>query len=634
MDKILIEKKKYIFDYENGFFKFFVNGGKLATFPFSVRLVLSDGTVCEAEGVPHIENDKVVLEYQKLPTQIFSATFTMTFSDDEILSEFSATAAEDIYVDSMEFFRKNNKGMSMNDRTFSFVPAPRGADGHGSTLYKFSCDCSMNGYFAPAPSVIVCGNRFGKISWSLLDLPDSSEFRLSDRLGVLAEKRAGHLKTARGETYSAPRLLITFPEDEWEALETYYKKLKEKNIINPIRIEEKNYPDWWKRFVVDSYGDQIVEFLYSTCSSDDWASPDYNQNWLYEWLESAEKRLGTCDFNIVIDAYWQHEGSLDPSPDKNRFPDLRKFIDYAHSKGIKVILWINPFCFDGRKHLSETELTLAQKYGIIKKNHNFGTCIDTTHDNFEAYLSEFCKNLFSPEYLDADGVKIDGPFLMSNPASEDYAHPEKGIGAKEMLRYIKLFTKKAKEIKPDVLINTTTVSPFFEDYIHICRLGDQSVREEREERARICSLTTPNMLLDSDSVLDSELIKEDYLAATIYSVPYLYNVRGFLYGDNPSDETMHSLGALLSLCAKKPWGRPVFKSHGNWEWETNGKITAACFDHHTIMVFSEEGICYVFSWKDGEQTLPLYGWTLEDNPEATQITINLTAGKISAFKFN
>ena len=636
MNELLLQREKYMLIYKDGFVTLLaLDGRRLQHFPLSARLTLSDGTVAEAAGEPTFDGETLTLRYAAEPDCLEWAVLSLTASNDEIVASFRAKAKSEFAVESLEYFRKGKYGQSVNDNCFNFSPAPYSASGHGTTLYKRPCNSSMSSYFSPPPFQMVMGNRAGKIAYSLLDMPNSYRYCLSDKYGILAECPGGNVIIGAGEYYEAPRLMLTFPDNEWAALEEYYSKLKEKGIISPKPIEEKNWPSWWKRFVVDSYGDQITQLQYNAYTDDDWDSPDYNTAWLRKWLDTAQKRLGRQDFNIVIDAFWQNRWSIDPLPEMNRFADLRGFIDHAHSCGHKVLLWIVPFGNDRRDHLAPDELTMAQRFDVLTKDKNGQSHVDWTADNAEAYLDELCRRLFGSDEdcLDADGVKIDGAFLIADPMNTTYAHPEKGIGAKELLRFYRLFGEAAKKVKDDVLVNTSTVNPFFEDYIHVNRLGDQSVRSERQARARIASLTSPNMLLDSDAVMDADCIKEDYLPAVIYSVPYLYNTDAFMLGERPSDETMRSLGQLLSLTEKKPMGRPVYISDGNWQWESGGRITAACFDADTIVVFGETGSGYVFSWTGGERTIPLYGRKLPTDKTAQELCVALEPGELFEFDF-
>lgn len=636
MKDLLLRREKYTLSCQDGFVTLRErNGLRLQHFPLSARLTLSDGSVAEAAGETEIDGNTLTVRYASLPEALEWAELSLTTGDDELIAVFKAKAKKPFAVETLEYFRKGKYALSVNDNCFNFSPAPYGASGHGTTLYKRPCNSSMSSYFSPPPFQMVMGNRAGKIAYSLLDMPNSYRYCLSDKFGIFAECPGGNLVIREGEVYTAPRLLLTFPDNEWEALEEYYAKLKMKGLISPKPMEEKNWPSWWKRFVVDSYGDQITQLQYNAYTDDDWDSPEYNTDWLERWLTAAQNRLGRRDFNIVIDAFWQKRWSIDPIPDESRFAGLRDFIDRAHSCGHKVLLWIVPFGTDRRDHLAQDEMTLAQRFDVLTKDKHGNSHVDWTSDNAEAYLDELCRRLFGNENdcLDADGVKIDGAFLIQDPMNTTYAHPEKGIGAKELLRFYQLFGKASQKVKADVLVNTSTVNPFFENYIHVNRLGDQSVRSERQARARIASLTSPNMLLDSDAVMDSECIKEDYLAAVVYSVPYLYNTDEFMLGPRPDDRTMRSLGALLSMAGKKPLGRPVYVSDGNWLWESAGRIAAACFDGDTVVVYSEQGKGYAFSWTGGERKLPLYGRKLPANDSVDEFSVVLQPGELLEFDF-
>ena len=99
-------------------------------------------------------------------------------------------------------------------------------------------------------------------------------------------------------------------------------------------------------------------------------------------------------------------------------------------------------------------------------------------------------------------------------------------------------------------------------------------------------------------------------------------------GERPTDDEMRKLGKLLSLCAKKPWGKAIYVSEGNWLWETKGKITAASINSELVIVFSEDDVAYVYSTKSGAYTIPLFGRKIN---ESEDVTLQLTAGEIATF---
>ena len=80
-------------------------------------------------------------------------------------------------------------------------------------------------------------------------------------------------------------------------------------------------------------------------------------------------------------------------------------------------------------------------------------------------------------------------------------------------------------------------------------------------------------------------------------------------------------------------GRPVYISDGNWQWETAGRITAACFDADTVVVFGECDRGYAFSWKGGLRNLPLYGRKLPNDKTAQELCVTLEPGELFEFDF-
>jgi hypothetical protein len=50
---------------------------------------------------------------------------------------------------------------------------------------------------------------------------------------------------------------------------------------------------------------------------------------------------------------------------------------------------------------------------------------------------------------------------------------------------------------------------------------------------------------------------------------------------------MLSLGALLGLSARKPWGRPVYDSPGNWRLLRGGRVMGRTIGGRTLVFFDE-----------------------------------------------
>ena len=101
--------------------------------------------------------------------------------------------------------------------------------------------------------------------------------------------------------------------------------------------------DWWKSFGVPHIPPAAYDPVFST--------------WYVYHHDVNEARMMRCcaqmkEFGfgtLFIDAGWNapddspgalHAGDWTPNPEK--FPDMKRFVDYAHAHGIKVVLWAAP----------------------------------------------------------------------------------------------------------------------------------------------------------------------------------------------------------------------------------------------------------------------------------------------------
>ena len=586
--------------------------------------------------------DRLEFHARKPTEEIAAAVLAMELKEDDIVMSFSVEAAQPIRVESVELLRVGRFGLYMVDCINYFAPVPRNYNGINRAFYRSFCDCSIDGYFSPPPLNFSIGNRFGWISFGLLDLPNSAEYKLSPDLGILVEKPEGHLLTAAGCNYAAPRLMLTFPENEWQGEVVFREKLLEKGMIEDYSVQKESFPQWWQKPLIVTYGDQILELQYNFYTDADWGAPGFTQQWLEDWLENAEKTLGQPDFTVVVDAFWQHRWSPEPKPDVSRFPNLRGFIDECHRRGHKVLLWTAPFLDNPDNGF----VPLSEQMGVLSKDTKqmFASTLrylDFTADGIEAYLDRIARGFFGngEGELDCDGLKMD--FLASIHPVKDCnpQHPELGLGMRNLYRFYDLFDQAARKVKPDVLLNGSACDPRFDKVLHMNRLHDiQRVYEERELRARASVLAAPGILVDSDgAIMLSDWVEESYLNAVIYSTPALYYVRKFHDGRSLPDGKMKALGRLLELSGHKPWGDVVFISPNNWRLYRNGATVGAAFDGHTLLLQDKnEKELHLFSWREGIQTLPLFGLIPASVPEGFSVengslTGNLREGEVYTF---
>ena len=603
------------YHYEKNMFRLdAADGGKLMELPLNVRFNYNgkDTFFTEEKTVVQFENQILVCEEDD---EIASRELKLTMLEDAILVEFRALAAMDIAVYETELFRVGSLGIKMIDCLNCFAPQPFNFDGINRAFHKYFCDCSMNGYFTPAPLNFSVGNRHGWVSFGLLDLPDSYEYKMTRRLGVLVEKPCGHIKVQADQWYTAPRLLLTFPKDAYSGVRLYRQKLEEFGIIAANK-PKRQIPQWWKRPFVVTYGDEMMELQHNWFNDDDLDGPDFNQDYLYMWLDRAEKKLGNTEFTVLVDALWQYRYIPEGVPDATRFPDFRGFIDYCHSRGHKVILWSAPLICNDNLPVD----CLAKKYDMLSGEELEGfphtQKIDFTSENAPAYMAELCETYFSDKEgcLNADGLKLDFLASLQNPETATYRHPENGLGVKEMYRMQKLLHDAAVKVKPDVLLDASTCDPRFEDIVSMNRLHDiQKVPEEREMRAMVSSLACPDLPIDSDgAIMISPWVKSAYISAVLYATPSLYYIKEFHDSVTLPDEDMLALGRLLKLSEKKQQGEAVFISQGNWCLMDGENVLGASFNGETVLIFGADNCAYLFSWHSGDMAIPFFGRKTDD----------------------
>lgn len=640
-----ITKKNYILEYspETDFVTLHnTNNERLIKMPVSALLTENGEEILSANPTAFFENDILTVKRESLSEKFGEICISFLLNEETVEVSFTAEAQSDVYIEKTELFRSGPKGMYMPEFVKYFAPAPRNNNGVNRAFQNLFCDCSLNGYFSPAPLNFCVGNRTDWVAFGLLDLPDSYEYKLTSRLGILLENRGGVLLTKKGDTYKAPRLLISFPKTDWDSIPLFRNELAKRELLPPKR---ESFPSWWKKPLLVTYGDQMMDLQYNWYTSDDWGCDAFTVEWLDMWLDRAESILGENDFTVVVDAFWQNEWSADAKVNEKRFSDLRKFIDKCHKKGHKVLLWTTPLIdkpSDGTK-------TLSQETGVLSPDAICGGIADGTHyidftsDNISLYFDSLARRFFGsdPDSLDCDGLKMDFLASLRNPEEDvHYQHPEKGIGIKEMYIFYSEFQKAAEKVKPDVLLNGSGCDPRFENVMAMNRLHDiQNVYEERELRARVSALACPHLLIDSDgAIMLTDWVKETYIKAVVYSTPSLYYVNKFHDGIRLSDSEMRSLCALLSLSSQKTDGTPFYNEDGDWIiTDKSGKITAHTFGGDSAFVYDGKETFNFFSWSGGEISVPVYDYAFSSLPENCRIQngflhINAVPGKLYQFK--
>jgi len=281
-----------------------------------------------------------------------------------------------------------------------------------------------------------------------------------------------------------------------------------------FRTPAGRIPDWWRRPIYCGYGDQVAISLFLEGSGPEARSLAYCTQGLYErWLarlNEAGLPIGT----VIIDAGWSPGGVWEPYP--VQWPDLRGFIDHRHKEGRRVLLWIPTWLCEG----------LPDSWCITLGGKRLTA--DPTNSSYRRFIREKIGRLLSPgkSGFNADGFKIDQlqytPTERTPRGGEQFGrsfnitgkHPRlKAYGNTWGGELLYLLQKEiytaAKNAKPDALVTSSTVHPYFHDTFDMVRLHDTGsvdtdVFAAMKARADLARSVLPHHLIDTDNWVHSD----------------------------------------------------------------------------------------------------------------------------------
>ena len=515
-------------------------------------------------------------------------------------------------------------GVRLPDFDRAFTPQARNNGCKNLDFFSHLPDISSNGYFTPPLLQFTIGSKSGYASFGLLDIPDTKICRLTEDMDFLVQSSGGNIKTTE---YVMPEVVVYFPDDEWGAISDFRELLIRFDKYVPEKKRFSELPEWWRRPMVCIYGDQLIEECVGQSIDDEWVD---------KIATLAERDWGMKEFNLVIDDSWQLPHSMKPVVDKKRFPDLRGFIEGLRKRGHHVLLWMTPLMdkiTNGFKTRSE-ELSVVTDYlcpSPYYKDFPGTYYLDYTSDGARQFIRETVEMLFGTGdgQLAADGVKLDFLANHRDPAlTQTYAHPERGIGMREMYLFYEMFYEEAKKVNPDVIIDATVGDPRFEKFVDYNRMHDtHSGNMEKDFRVRISSLACPDLLIDSDGALMFKAwLKPHYIDAAVYGIPANYYTQ--MYQDHrmkperfenvgaripDPDEELYpkeklQLGRLFEMTKHRPDGTPRYTGRG-WALYDGKTVTAESFYGSTVVYYpTDKNPCgHIFTFRDEVIEIPLYG---------------------------
>ncbi|MDR1440686.1 MAG: hypothetical protein LBJ10_12050 [Clostridiales bacterium] len=330
---------------------------------------------------------------------------------------------------------------------------------------------------------------------------------------------AGH--TAVDGSCALPEILICGGGNEYSVLGSYADWHFRNGACRPRSGALEN---WWRGPLFCGWGEQCG--LAAAGNPGDLATQAE-----YARMSDTLDRLGIPVTAIIIDAKWQAAfGEL--LPDAGKWPDLRGFADWQHSKGRRILLWLKAWDSEG----------LPSDECVTLWGQQIGT--DPTNPKYAKRLRETFHRLLSPDggCFNCDGFKID--FANCMPLGKDIAAYEKGVYGIEMLkRMLALMHGAAKAAKKDALINNSACHPYFAEVtdqarIHDYGLHSRSAEAQLRQRVGIYRAAMPFALIDTDGAgwtSRRDTMRYMRVAATL-GVPDLYRLTAGCLADGDMAE--------------------------------------------------------------------------------------------------
>ncbi|MDZ7341710.1 MAG: hypothetical protein ONB27_10180, partial [candidate division KSB1 bacterium] len=464
--------------------------------------------------------------------------------DDAIEIQLNSTIPS-VATQGVFLLRRAQQGFDTSQWEQYFSPEPDDYF-HVPPMVDVRIDRDQQWAFAPAPLNLSFKTPAGWFSVGLAELPDASIFAFKDN-ALWLDVPWRKLSPPSEELYPFPALVFTFNQSPWQAVADFAQCLRQEPRRNDRQSRRSPEPAWWRQPLVSTWGEQTIQELAYNHSR-------FNTEWVRDYVQQQKASLQCSTFTLIIDDNWSRAYG-DPHP-ANRFRELRALIDSCHDQGLKVILFWKAWKVEAN--------SIATNFNVLD-----GEYVDATHARFESYVDSCCQILFGngPEALNADGLKLDYLFLVRDPAAAKYADPAKGMGFREVFRYLETFYRLAKKYNPEALIISTAIDPRFREIQDMVRVHeDWDHKTTREKRARIITQALPGMLINGDAAdMSAKIIDYHYITSAIYGVPCIQYLSRLRDGEL-TDATRLMLVQLLRLYQQSPTsGQLTFVDYGHWQ---------------------------------------------------------------------
>lgn len=429
-----------------------------------------------------------------------------------------------------------------------FNPEPDGRECYGNSV-KERALIDMGGgplpgrdhwFFTPPPFCFVLRKGGDCVTLGVTAKPGCHTFTEYEYIG--GGTGQGLLLRYEGETcvngtYELPEVQMLFGQDEYELLGAF-SRLE--------RLPEEGRPapaDWWTRPIFCGWGAQSA-----LCGKYQKPAPALAYQKFYEDFTDSLDEKHINPGTIVIDDKWQAAYGLN-TVDTEKWPDMRGFIRRMHDRGRKVLLWLKAWDPEG----VPAEL-------CIRDWKDRPIAIDPSNPAYRRLFAEACREMLSPEDLDADGFKID--FTARIPACAGTKRARSTFGLELMRDYLSMVYDAAKATKGDALVMCHCPHPYLADKLDMIRLNDvntgRPVNPQMTHRANLVKAVLPDRLIDTDNwPMPSKQAWLDYVRIQpelgVPSLYYLWNM-----DNSPEDITEEDLDVVRESWARWEEKRPRF----------------------------------------------------------------------------
>ena len=331
--------------------------------------------------------------------------------------------------------------------------------------HKNRQDCTYNmyeegeialNYFAPSPYVypFFVEEEKGWFGLGLVSKPGQYNY---DRFLLKRELQLElplYSRTVVEVEWEAHGIWGGYGEDAMDVIAAY----SEWHFANGFCEKHSDYKDsprWWKGPIFCGWGEQQTLSEGTKVPAEEFATQKE-----YEKMYVTLKEKGLKPSFVIIDAKWQETyGNI--VVDKEKWPDMRGFVDQLHADGIKVCLWIRSHSAEGLPQ-DECVKSLTNPIAADPSNPKF---IERTRKNIYTLLSG------DKGCYDCDGFKVD--FINCIPEGENIETYEPGLYGVELVkRWLSLVKNSAKAVKEDALMNVSCAHPYFAPEADQIRIHD------------------------------------------------------------------------------------------------------------------------------------------------------------------